>query len=266
MDIETADSLAIRADESARLEPGSMHALQAAHDSAAAEEALADSGVPGGRFRLARALWRRAGGRTGDELPAARDDALRCWTVCRSLLDHPDPALDPDAVVAEITYWLGVLVPILRMADQLPEAAEALARVHRAAGEAAGVPAMHATARLNQFVYAAKVDEFAEAKVAGDYARIAHDLDEVIERAAQTLKILEVFASHSPHEASEYAEAVRVASRLVTITGHVALAARMFDQAEAVSASLTRFGPLFLSHADAIRRERDGLSAWVPRR
>jgi hypothetical protein len=157
-------------------------------------------------------------------------------------------------------------VPILRMAGQPAAAAEALTRVHRAAGEAVGVPAMHATARLNQFVYAAKVDDFAEAKAAGHSAGIASELDEVIGRAAHTLQILQAFAAHGPHEAGEYAEAVRIASRLVTISGDVALAARMLDQAEAVSASIAGFGPLFQSHADAIRREREGLSAWVPRR
>lgn len=266
MDIDTADSLSVRADQLARLEPGSMHALQAAHDSLAAEEQLADDGVPGGRFRLARALWRRAGGRPGDDLPAARDDALRCWMVCRSLLDHPDPALDPDAVVAEMAYWLGVLVPMLRMAGRPGEAAEALAGVHRAARNAVGVSAMHAMARLHKLTYTMRVDELAEAKAAGHYASVAHDLDEEIGLVAQTLEILEAFAAEGPHQASEYAEAVRIASRLVTISGDVELAARMLDQAEAVSASLTRFGPLFQSHADAIRRERDGLSAHVPRR
>ncbi len=265
MDIETVDSLTDRADELARLEPGSARALQAARDSVAAAQTLATSGVPGGRLRLARALWRMAAAESGGGLLAAQEDALHCWTVCRSLLDRPDPAEDQNYVVAQIAYWLGVLIPVLTMTRRPVEAAEAMERVYRAAGESTGPHALHANARLNHFVYTAKADEFAQAKMAGRYAEIADALDQMIDRATKTLEIFEAFATHGPYEAGEYAQAVRIASRLVTVAGDVPLAARMLDRAEAVSAAIAGYGPAFQSHAEDIRRERDDLTAYVPR-
>ncbi|PRY19642.1 hypothetical protein [Pseudosporangium ferrugineum] len=265
MDIGTVDSMANHADELSYRQPGSREAVKAARDAVTAAEELVAAEVPGARLRLARTLWRLASARSGEGLPAAQQDALRCWTVCRSLLERPDPAEDQNYVVSRIALWLGVVHPVLSLTGRLADAVEAMEWMSPAARGATGTYGDLAKARLEIFTYTPIAEAYGDAREAGRYAEIAGSLQDMLARAAQTLAILRQHATEGPSEAGEYAHAVRIGSRLVTVTGDLQLAARMLDEAEEVSASVAGAGPPFRDLADDIRQERDRLAMYVPR-
>jgi len=265
MTIEEADRLADQADGLSRLEPRSERALRAARESVTAAQSLAGDGVPGGRSRLARALWRLAAAQSGSEPEAAAETAARCWTVCRSLLDRPDPADEPGVLEARIAYWLGVLLPVLSQARREQEVAEAMDRVARAALAADAVNGARATARLNLFAYTAAADDFARARMAGRWAQTAEPLARTIDHAAGTVRIFERHAADGPYEASEFAQALLIASRLMTVAGDLPMAASLLDRAEEVAAGFADMGPAFRAQTERIRQERDGLSGYAPR-
>ncbi|MEV2238743.1 hypothetical protein [Micromonospora sp. NPDC049891] len=264
MGIEAVDAMADHADELARSEPSSARAVGAARDAVTAAQALAADGVPGGRLRLARSLWRLTAANSGNP-QTAQEYALRWWVVCRSLLERPDPAEDQNRVVARIAYWLGVVIPVLMTTHRTAEAAEVMERVADAADRATGPHGEHASARLEVFLFTASADDFARAVIAGRRAEVAGDLDQMIHRATRTVAVFERHAADGVFEASELAQVLRIISRLVTVAGDLRLAAHLLDRAEAVSAALAHHGPAFRAHADGIRRERDGLTSHVPR-
>lgn len=164
-----------------------------------------------------------------------------------------------------MAYWLGTLIPVLSQARQARPVVEAMERIARAAQTVDAVNGAHATARLIMFTYTAAADDFAQARIAGRGEQIAEPLARMIEHASGTCRIFELHSGRGPYEASEFAQALRISSRLMTIAGDLPTAAALLDRAAEVAAGYAGLGPAFRAQAEHIRQERDGLTGHVPR-
>ncbi|GAB7046113.1 hypothetical protein [Catenuloplanes indicus] len=243
-----------RADLAHRRDPWSPAAVRVARDAVEAARGLVAADVPGARLRLADALAQLAASGSADAV-STQEMVLRCWTVCRSLLDDPDPSLDRDAVVARLAYLLGSVFPMLSMTERQQEAAEMMHRVSAAARDAAGPHGAHAAARVGMHSFAAAAHHLS----ADPRTDLGITLHQLLANAARTLSVLESHSRDGVHEAGEYAQALEVVSRLLTLNGNRDLAAEALDTAIAVASSIADQGPVFRRMADQLRAQRAGL-------
>jgi hypothetical protein len=283
---ESARRLAAEADALATAEPGSARALDAAARSvAAAEDLLRQADDVAALRRAAHAWWRQAStvGRAepfpGQERGVV-DSARRCAELGQAAIRRAPPA-DPayGDVVADFALQLGVVVPALSLAGHGGEAVDLLEAAEAAVAGGAGAGIEHARARLTAFKLDALVSAASDAVLqsgrSDDLLRAVGDglnegLDDLLRAVGdglnEGLAAMDILGRHlddGPLAVIEAARNLQLVSRLLTILGGFAEAARVLDDAIGLAEIVSPAGPAYAAFLAGLEAERAGLRGHV---